>query len=306
MPLTLAHLSDLHLGPLPQRSAWRHFRLKRVLGTLSWHLRRKDVHDLAVAEAMVNDIRKMQPTHVAFLGDLVNVAAHDEFPQAAAWLRKFGAPGWISMVPGNHDTYVHVPWSQGLKALEPYMAGEASLSGPYTTSYNQGAFPYVRFVRNMAVIGLTSAVPQSLFRAGGTLGEVQLNALGNLLRNLKQRGYYRAVLIHHPPLPGLNKARKALTDAAAFCDVVSREGAELVLHGHNHHDMLNWIESNGSRIPVVGVPSGSSRGTAKVKPATWNLYDITRTNGRWQTTATTRTWDESRQAFVETRKFPLS
>ncbi len=124
MALTLAHLSDVHLGPLPPGAAWENFALKRVVGTLNWKLRRHKLHDPAISSALVADIKAAAPDHVAFTGDLMNVSAYAEFPRAARWLQSFGDPAWISYVPGNHDAYVPVPWEQGLAHLAPYMTGD--------------------------------------------------------------------------------------------------------------------------------------------------------------------------------------
>ena len=92
MALTLAHLSDVHLGPLPPGAAWENFALKRVVGTLNWKLRRHKLHDPAISSALVADIKAAAPDHVAFTGDLMNVSAYAEFPRAARWLQSFGDP----------------------------------------------------------------------------------------------------------------------------------------------------------------------------------------------------------------------
>ena len=118
---TLAHLSDLHLGPLPAGSARRNFALKRSIGVLNWRLGRHRVHSPAVASAIAADIMAAAPDHVALTGDIVNVAAHAEFIAAARWLHGFGEPGWISFVPGNHDAYVRMDWRHGLSHLSAYM-----------------------------------------------------------------------------------------------------------------------------------------------------------------------------------------
>ena len=192
MALTLAHLSDVHLGPLPKSAAWKDFALKRVIGALSWKLNRHKLHDPAIAAAVVEDVKTMAPDHVAFTGDLLNISAHAEFQRAARWMENFGDPAWISFVPGNHDAYVPVRWEQGLGLLAPYMSGDLAAITPVAS-----AFPYVRLRRNLAMIGLNSAAPQSLTRASGSLGPKQLGALSKILRDLKAKGYYRAVMIHH-------------------------------------------------------------------------------------------------------------
>jgi 3',5'-cyclic AMP phosphodiesterase CpdA len=301
LALTLAHLSDVHLGPLPESAAWKDFALKRVIGTLSWKLRRHKLHDPAIAEAIVKDIKATAPDHVAFTGDLLNVSAHAEFLRAADWMESFGDPAWISFVPGNHDAYVPVRWEQGLGHLAPYLTGDMAVPSTQLTSI----FPYVRLRRNLAMIGLNSAAPQSLTRASGSVGPEQLQALSKLLHDLKAKGYYRAVMIHHPPLPGLAPPRKALSDAAGLRDVLRDGGAELVLHGHNHHPIVTVLDGREGKIPIVGVPSASMNGDSHYEPAAWNLYEITRNQGKWATQVSVRSWDPQLHRIIDKNQFKL-
>jgi 3',5'-cyclic AMP phosphodiesterase CpdA len=305
LALTLAHLSDVHLGPLPPGAAWRNFALKRVIGCLSWGLNRRKIHDPQVAHAIAEDIKAADPDHVALTGDLVNVAALAEFSHGAKWLKDFGEPSWISFVPGNHDAYVPVRWERGLSHFAPYMEGEMAIPASHTSASLGSGFPYVRLRRNLAVIGLSTAEPQSLIRAGGSLGSKQLQALSKLLPDLKAKGYYRVLIIHHPPLPGLAPNRKALTDAGALQEIITKEGAELVLHGHNHREMLNFIDGAAGKIPVIGVPSASSNGTRQHEPAAWNHYEINRIQGNWVTDVSIRSWDIQTKAIVTKRHFAL-
>ena len=71
-------------------------------------------------------------------------------------------------------------------------------------------FPFVRQRRNVALIGASTATPQSLRRAGGELGRRANRGLGPVLCRPAQKGFYRILLIHHPPLPGQADHRKAL------------------------------------------------------------------------------------------------
>jgi len=305
LALTLAHLSDVHLGPLPKSAAWKDFALKRVVGTLSWKLNRHKLHDPAIAAAVVEDIRTIAPDHVAFTGDLLNISAHAEFLRAADWMENFGDPTWISFVPGNHDAYVPVVWEKGLAHLAPFMTGDMVAAPAQSAPLIASTFPYVRLRRNLAMIGLNSAAPQSLTKAAGNLGPAQLKALAKILRNLKARGYYRAVMIHHPPLPGLAPPRKALCDAAHLRDVLWNEGAEVVLHGHNHREMLTVLAGREESIPVVGVPSASMNGKGHYEPAAWNLYEITRIQGKWATRVSIRGWDPESRRIVSKKQFML-
>ena len=206
---TLAHLSDPHLGPLP-RAGLRDLLNKRMLGYLNWHRKRQYVHIRGVAEAMVEDIKRQAPDHIAVTGDLVNISLPEEFPAARDWLETLGAPEDVSVVPGNHDAYVSVPWRQSLGLWEAYMGSDAA--GAAHVGHND-RFPYVRIRGRMALIGLSTAVPMPPAIAGGRLGKAQLDALGPILSSLGADGYYRVIMIHHPPLPGQNTRRKALTDA---------------------------------------------------------------------------------------------
>lgn len=305
MQITLAHLSDLHLGPLPRGAVLKHFALKRLIGGASWRFKRKRLHDMDMANALAEDIKAAKPDHVAVTGDLVNLAAHAEFEAAGAWLKRFGEPDWISFVPGNHDTYVRVRWEDGLTHFAPYMQGSLAIDNPFTSHHNASGFPYVRFKGSLAMIGLSSAEPQPLHKAGGKLGPRQLELLEPLLMNLRMKGCYRAVMIHHPPLPGLSPPRKALKDAAELKAILERQGAELVIHGHNHRGMENTLDSVTGPIPIIGVPSASHKGGSNHDSASWNLYRIGRNDGKWWTEVTERRLNAEGGTFHTVRQFTL-
>jgi 3',5'-cyclic AMP phosphodiesterase CpdA len=135
---------------------------------------------------------------------------------------------------------------------------------------------------------------------------VQLQSLSVLLRDLRERGYARAVLIHHPPLPGLAPSRKALEDADSLRQVLVQEGAELVLHGHNHRHMLNPLATRHGACHALGVPSASMHPASKYPPASWYLYRIERQNGRWITAVTVRSVDPASHRIVTASEFALS
>ena len=303
---TLAHLSDLHLGPLPAGSAHRHFALKRTLGVMNWRFSRHRVHNPAVALAIAADIVREAPDHVALTGDIVNVAAREEFVAASRWMNAFGTPDWISFVPGNHDCYVRMAWEHGLLHLSPYMQGDMRV--PLTQDSPQIAtpFPYVRLRRNVALIGVSTAAPQPLHRASGQLGRTQLKSLAHLLSDLRERGYARVVMIHHPPLPGLASPRKALIDAAPLRDVLEAQGAELVLHGHNHEHMLNTLNSRFGAVHVLGVPSASLIEEQHHPLAAWNMYRIQRLAGKWQIDVSIRSYDPASRQVAPLTEFTLS
>ena len=69
MTFLLAHLSDLHLGPL-DRPGIRDLAGKRLTGWLNWERGRARVHNMDVLDALIADIRARNPDHVAVTGDL--------------------------------------------------------------------------------------------------------------------------------------------------------------------------------------------------------------------------------------------
>ena len=265
---TLAHLSDVHLAPVP-RPRLMDLDAKRALGLANWHRKRKHQHGRDVVDTLVADLKQQRPDHIAVGGDLVNIGLPAEIEAAEVWLRSVGTPETVSVVPGNHDVYGTFGTDPGIGRWRDYMGGA-------------GTFPFVRKFGQVALIGLSSAVPTSVFRASGRLGSEQLAALAGLLSDFGAQGLCRIVLIHHPPLPGQASRLRGLEDAAQLAALFSQHGAELVLHGHNHQSTLRWAGAGHSLIPVVGVPSASGRPGFHAPPARYNLLRIERIGNRWR------------------------
>ena len=294
---TLAHLSDVHLAPLPKVAPGRLLN-KRFFGFQSWHRNRVNIHSREIADAMCEDINRIGPDHIAITGDLVNIALEEEFSQAADWLRAFGPPDHISVIPGNHDAYVPVPWDTGFGLWSEYMAGDA-----HKQEDKDNKFPYLRRRGDIALIGLSTGVSTAPLSARGWLGDEQITRLSQMLDQLAGEDLFRVILIHHPPLPGQNPWRKAMADTSEFVDVVRRHGAELVLHGHNHRQMHAHIECENRRVPVFGVASASARETAHRPPAHYNLYRIERTGDGWTCEVTVRAWQTQSGGFATVDTF---
>jgi len=256
MSFTLAHLSDVHLGDLPELR-WRHWGLKRGLGYLNWHRNRKHVHLRSTLALLLADLAAQAHDHVTVTGDLVNIGLPSEYERARDWLTALGPPDRVTVVPGNHDVYVRLRSDPGVARWSSYMrpsATEPGQNGPDAPL----TFPFLRRFGRVALIGLNSAVPTPPLIAAGNLGRPQRQALGTLLDTLADQGMIRVVLIHHPPLPGQASRVKALRDATELSELLARHGAELVLHGHNHRFAVREHPTvGGAAIPVIGVPSAS-------------------------------------------------
>lgn len=243
---TLAHFSDVHLSPIKGFTR-RYWNTKRVLGYLNWQHKRRHLHDRDVADQLFADAAALQCDHTVVTGDLVNLGLPAEHEAALEWLRGHGTPDEITVVPGNHDFYSALHGDPGPARWAPYMAGEMDTL----------AFPFVRRVGPLALIGLNSAIETPPFVAEGRLGPHQIDVLADLLLSLAGKAI-RVVLIHHPPLPGLTTPRRELKDAQHLVRVLARHGAELVLYGHNHRLAVDWIDGNERPIPVVAAASASA------------------------------------------------
>jgi 3',5'-cyclic AMP phosphodiesterase CpdA len=273
---TLAHLSDIHLSPLPAVDL-RHWNVKRFLGWLNWQHRRRHVYSRDVLDRIVDDLHAQEPDHIAVTGDLANLGLPAEHAIALDWLGTIGTPDRVTAIPGNHDIYCRIGADLGTERWHPHMSAN-SAAADHAIAELMGAelpFPFVRRFGRLAIVALNSAVPTRPFYAIGRLGPEQMRRLASILERLGAEGMMRVVLIHHPPLPGLSKKRHDLQDAAEFADVLTRHGAELVLHGHEHREMLTWHPTPARRIPIIGVPSASLALPYKKEPlARYNLYRL--------------------------------
>ncbi len=295
---TIAHLSDVHL-PLPPSPGVTALLNKRLLGYLSWRLRRSRIHLLEILDTLVEDLRSQAPDHVAVTGDLVNISLPAEFVQAAEWLPGLGSPDRVTVIPGNHDAYVAVPWARSWSLWAPYMASETA-NGVAIPPTGFDDFPLVRRRGPVAIVGLSSALPTSPGLATGKLGPRQLAALVDRLGELGRERLFRIVLIHHPPIAGTTKPRKSLVDSELFRHAVEEAGAELVLHGHDHRFELGELRGPEGPVPVIGVASASAAASRHhASPSQYHLYDIERSGGGWTLRWRTREFDAPASRFVE-------
>ena len=275
---TLAHLSDIHLSPMP-RARRRELLSKRVIGYVNWHRGRKYVHRREILDLITRDIVEQKPNQIAVTGDLVNLGLPEEFVRAAEWLHHLGPPSHVTAIPGNHDAYVRLHPAAGTGRWKPYM--EANAAGEKLFPTPPERFPFVRRFGDVALIALSSAIPTMPFIAAGKVGTAQRKLLATALDRLKQANLFRVVLIHHPPLREQAGWHRGLRDAGRFTRVLKQHGAELVLHGHNHEQTLHELETATGPAFIVGVPSASEAVEGRIPAARYNEYCIAKTGDGW-------------------------
>ena len=275
MAHSIAHLSDVHLGPIRGFTA-RYWNLKRLTGYWNWRSTRRANYQRSVLDRLVADMHAQRPDHIVVTGDLANIGLPQEHIDALTWLKALGPPDRVSVIPGNHDIYTRHRRDPGTRRWAAYMTSNAEGARHLMGEAPASGFPFVRCLDGMALIGLNSAVPMPPLIAAGRVGREQLRRLQHVLDSTGRAGLFRLVLIHHPPLPGQASATRGLRDAAALQVVLREHGAELVIHGHNHLNMLMHEAScSGASIPIVGVPSASlARRHGREALARYNLYRI--------------------------------
>jgi 3',5'-cyclic AMP phosphodiesterase CpdA len=274
--ISLAHISDVHLAPLPP-VRWTELLNKRITGYANWRLRR---HNTLSGEGLTNLVRHMReqkPDFTAITGDLVNLGLEAEANTALNWLQTVGPPEEVCVSPGNHDAYLRPSFAYNNARWGQYMSGE---------TLDAAQFPFVRRIGEVAVIACSSAVPSAPTFAIGRFEQDQADRLARILRLLGDAGYFRIIMIHHPPNLEARHPRLGLYGARRLRDAVAAHGAELVLHGHTHKSSIFAIPGSTGDVPVIGVAAAGSAQSEDggEDPARYNLFRIERLGTAWSCT----------------------
>jgi 3',5'-cyclic AMP phosphodiesterase CpdA len=273
---SFAQISDPHLTTL-EGIQGSDLLNKRILGYLSWLKRRRAEHQRSILDRLIQDLQRTgPPDHLVITGDLTHIGLPDEFRQARRWLDSIGTPASITLIPGNHDTYIAAGWDQTLALWQPYMVSDQKVGD------GAALFPSLRIRGPAAFIGLSSAVPTLPFLASGTVSGHQLERLEQLLGQTRHLGLFRVVLVHHSPASGVDRRRKRLTNQAGVREVLERQGAELVLHGHTHRSTWEHMLTSRWDIPVIGTPSASAVGHRPGRRAAYHQYRLERGDSHWR------------------------
>jgi 3',5'-cyclic AMP phosphodiesterase CpdA len=233
---------------------------------LNLRLHRRDKHPVALFRAVVADLNANPVDHVVVTGDLTNLSLAPEFRLAREILDGIAlGPAEVTVIPGNHDVYT-------LGALRDKLFSQ--LLAPYALSDGSAAvqFPSLRVRGNVAIVGLTTALPSPPPLADGWLGRAQLAELEATLARLD--GKFRVLLLHHPPYRNRHSILRGLRDRGALQAVLARVGAELVLHGHEHRDLRRELDGPRGKIPVIGVGSSTYDDARRERRARYNVYTI--------------------------------
>jgi 3',5'-cyclic AMP phosphodiesterase CpdA len=272
-----AHISDIHLGPLPQLTL-RELFSKRITGFVNWHRNRRKHLFVNTLDLILSDLKSREPDQLMITGDLVNLATKIETRLAGEWLRTIGEPYDTTVVPGNHDAYVPGAHDKSVNEWYPFIKSD---DDPAEWPEDDHIFPTIRRRGPIAIIGCSTSNATLPFSASGYFGSRQARETVNLLKQAGEEGLFRVVMIHHPPIHGAAASHKRMLGIRRFAAAISTGGAELVLHGHTHLNTLYWLKGREKQVPVVGIASASQGPGGHKPPAAYNLFTLTGEPGNW-------------------------
>lgn len=272
MTVRIAHFSDTHVlslkGVTPRR-----FLNKRWTGAVNLALNRSRHYRVEIFVKLLDAVVDLGVDHAVCTGDLVNLALEPEFEMVRELLASRFAPDALTVVPGNHDYYVKEAISSGLfeRHFGEFLPADVDLG----LSDGQ-RYPVTRLLDDVAIIGLSSAIPTPVFVANGEVGPAQLAGLQKALAHPEVRARFRLILLHHPLLPEparrLDTMRR-LVDASAVIGglrATPESRPHLVVHGHNHEFKAQRVP--GTDTPLIQVASASKAGNRS--RAEFNVYVI--------------------------------
>ena len=295
--MSLAHLSDPHISCMNAITA-RDLLGKRLFGYLRWKLHRGAKHGESVLSALQADLARTKPDHIAVTGDLTHLSLSAEFKKARQWLQSLGPPSQVTVIPGNHDTYVNCDWHKTIAYWSEYMLSDTPRVDDHDMENMDRIFPSLRIRGRLALIGVCTAQPSAPHLAVGSIGAVQLHRLEKILSQTARQNYFRVILIHHPPATGIVNWRKRLTDAPALQSLLARFGVELILHGHAHRAHQSYLKTPSGSVPVMGASSITALDRHTERRARYSLYHISPGAGDWNVRLEVRIYSPVENRFI--------
>jgi len=301
----LAHFSDPHFARVDHIET-RDFLSKRLFGYLRWKLKRRNEHSDELLTILHKDLQRTKPDHIAVTGDLTQLSLPIEFEITREWLETLGTPDMVTVIPGNHDTYIKTHWHETFTHWLDFMDGDVGHQPSHPITSLEGLFPTLRIRNGIALIGINTACPSGPHLATGTIGDDQLKKLETILEHLSGQRLFRIILIHHPPLQRIVSRRKRLTDAASLRMILARYGAELILFGHCHKTVYGNLDASSGLIPATGAPSASSLSAKDERRSRYFLYEISSTAEGWRVHLDERIFSLEQYRFVDGLKQDFS
>jgi 3',5'-cyclic AMP phosphodiesterase CpdA len=297
--MRLAHFSDLHLLSL-EGARILDFANKRWIGGLNLLTNRGRHYHTKIFEAMIEDLNRQRVDHILVTGDITNLALDEEFRFARELFDRLDySTDDITVIPGNHDAYVQAGARYFAEHFAPFFTSDEEFG-------REASWPLVRRRGPLSIVGLSTSLQTPWFTAYGVIGEEQLDACADLLGRAELDGSLRLLAIHHCPVGNKSKSRiRGLRDRHKLWSLLKEVGSELILHGHEHQDLVGALDGPEAPIPVRGIPSGTYEAGPSTadRRARYRIYEISdgcAESGRPEVIGETlRLWDPEVAGFVE-------
>jgi 3',5'-cyclic AMP phosphodiesterase CpdA len=254
MPVSIVHLSDLHLG---NDIWWRALAARR-----SWRVK----VPRTITDGLIRVLQGLKPDYVVVSGDFVSNPTHDNFGNAALYLRTLFANTGISVtsrvlvVPGNHDVSLYGK-NEDHRLIGYHQFLEDLFGGPGRKS----RFLKIDSELRVIFLCLDSTLKNKRPLAEGEIGHSQILWARENLTEIKQSigedsfgSRVKIAVMHHhcKQIRGMNTSDERfmnLLDAEEIKDLLHEFGFNLVLHGHKHMPRVDdLIGAKGQVLTVVG------------------------------------------------------
>lgn len=289
-PITIAHVSDVHLG---NDFFWRSAYRRR------WY---RNTEDEALLKGLENALRKVNPAYVVLSGDLVNKCRKANFRHAAERLRTLLTNAGIDIrsrvlvIPGNHDVRLFPKDDEVFKRLKEFYYFLQDFFAEENLRARKANFVLVDVERKLAFYCLDSTLKKKKGLAEGEVGIAQRDWLQDKHDELKKLRpdfdtFVKIAAVHHHPHPieaGGQEQFMQLLDAGRVINVFQNLEVNIVLHGHKHfpHSLKHYYD-DGRHYTVLGAGTatcpfveeqngeGNSFNVLKLYP-TANLLEVQR------------------------------
>lgn len=228
-----------------------------------------------VADALVQDIRNLDPDHIVVTGDLTSLALPGEFETAHKILAPLFQPGRATLLPGNHDLYVPSVVRDRLyeKWFSEWTNSDLKADNDLLNGCNDYPFPLVRFLGDdVVLLCLRDARPTSLYDSSGKVPREQVEALERILSSELVADRIKILGLHYG-LVGRDGRSDGffhrLRNADAIRDLAEKYDISLVIHGHIHRRFVHKQCSVGS-MAIANPGAVAFRGLSMA----YHLYEI--------------------------------
>jgi 3',5'-cyclic AMP phosphodiesterase CpdA len=278
MAIVIAHFTDLHITEPPLQVGIASLLGKRVIGWANLVFRgRYSAVQFApeVAEALVKDIREIDPDHVVVTGDVTSLSLPVEFETVHKILKPLFQPRKVTLLQGNHDVYISSVVRDKLfeKWFSKWSRSDLEEGSEMLNGCRDYPYPIVRLLSDEVVLlCLRDSRPTKFYDSSGEVPSEQLDALERILSSKIVSGRKIILGLHYGLVDKFGQPDRRfhrLHNAERIIDLANRYNISLVIHGHIHERFVHRQNVIGG-MAIANPGSVAHRGYSMA----YHLYDI--------------------------------